>query len=354
MLELIKTGLVLIAGMFLFYLFGQNYHFLIKKKANILTTIGMGFFVYFGMFQLIALPCILLKQSLTLLTILWGVVIGLMFLLGVYQLMKRKKCSMKPVEYLRKLINLFISEKAYILVVLLVIVQCLMAASSTYVGWDTAYYIGNINTTLYTDTMYIYNGTSGLPEGSMPFRYALSTFYMNTAVWCRYFDLEAIFVQKYVMTVIGQLLTCLFAYLVLQKLCLSKKKIAWGLCIYMMCNHMFSTTYSAAGFLMERGYEAKAFCANLLVLAIFYGYLNLRKDVTGKSSWIDFFTIMAATIPVSMSAIVAMPVQAVVLIALLFFEHPSFRVVRNGVICLIPNGIYLILYLLHAIGMLRL
>lgn len=354
MLELMKSGFVLIIGLGFFYLFGQNYNFLIKKKSDIWTTLGMGFFVYYGMFQLVALPCIFTKQSLTLLTILWGIVIAIMIALGIFQLIKRPKNSTKLGERFTEVKDFFWNEKMYFLVVALVLVQCFVAASSSYVGWDTAYYIGNINTTLYTDTMYIYNGTTGLPEWTMPIRYALSSFYMNTAVWCRYFGLEAILAQKYVMAIICQLMTNLFAYLVLRKLCSSKKKIAWTMCIYMVCNYMFSTTYSTAGFLLERGYEAKAFCANVLVLAVFYGYLNLRKNVKEKKKWIDFFTILAATIPVSMSGIVSIPVLAFVLLVLLFFEHPSFRVVRNGVICLIPNGIYLIIYLLHALGVLRL
>ena len=52
-------------------------------------------------------------------------------------------------------------------VALLVLFCCWFAGTQQYVGFDTSYYIGTIDTTTMTDTMYVYNGESNVIEETL-------------------------------------------------------------------------------------------------------------------------------------------------------------------------------------------
>lgn len=350
MLELLQCGIVLVICFCLFYVFGKTFCEFFSVKKELFKTITIGFFLYYGCFQLIALPCILLKQSLTLLTILWSIVLVIMIVFVVYKKIKQHDANKLSIDKIKKKIIICWESKIYIVVLVLIVYQCLFAMFSTYIGWDTAYYIGNINTSLYTDTMYIYNGTSGVMEGALPLRYAMSGFYMNSAVWCRLFNVEAILMQRYIVTAIGQLETMMVVYLIAQKLFSTSKQIGCFLIAYIGYNFLFITKYSSASFLLERGYEAKSFCANLLILATIYGYLCLRENIKDINNWRLFFVIVSSSIPISMSAILLIPVLVVTLVLMLFYENRQLIVLRNGIICLIPNIIYVLIYVLNVAG----
>ena len=348
MVNLLFCCIVLVFLIAIFIVFGKNYSSITKTKMDVFDQLGIGFFLYYGLFQLIALPCILMKQSLSLVSLLWAIVVIGMFVLGAFYMGKglKKSRAKKERNYLS-----FVKENwAYLFPILLVCMQCHYAALSQYYGWDTAYYLGTINTSVYTDTMYIYNGTSGLIEKELELRYALSSFYMNSAVWCKWFKLDAILVQRYIVTAMGQLMTNLFVYLIGRRFWQSNWKIATFMSIQILLNFMFITTYSSAGFLLDRGYEAKAFCANLLVFATLYSAQRLWNDVRDKKAWIYLAVVLAATIPVSMSALLLIPALAVILLGMLLYEKKDTIVVKYGILCLIPNMVYVIVYFLYTQG----
>ena len=255
----------------------------------------------------------------------------------------------------KKITNVFIHLSTQnllsIVMVLLVLYQCYYAAMSTYIGWDTTYYIGTINSSLYLDTMYLYNGASGAKEGYLPIRYALSTFYMNSAVWCKWFGIEAIPMQRYIVTIIGQLMYHAFAYLIARSIWRNdRKKINIFIIANVLCTFLFVDNHTTAGFLLNRGYEAKAFCANVLILATIYCVLELRKNSNDFSKWRNMFIVLATSIPISMSALLTIPVLVIALLAMLFYHTNNINVIKRGIVCLIPNILYLLFYFLYAKG----
>ena len=362
---------ILLFALALFYIFGQLYNHFTKTRRDFITTLGLGFFLYYGVFQLIALPCIFTKSSFTLLSRIWMILVFLVVLYFIfitivkclYSRKKAKRFSSKErssVSFLgihwplskdmlsqENIINILLG----LLMLFLIVRQCQYASLSSYIGWDTTYYIGTINTSLYTDTMYFYNGASGLPEKELPFRYALSSFYMNSAVWCDWFSIEAIPMQRYVITMVAQLITNTFAFLIAKSIWRTDiKKIFIFMIVNILCTFLFVADHTTAGFLLNRGYEAKAFCANILILATIYGVLELRDNVDNIRKWRNLFVILSATIAISMSAIVIIPVLAFTLLVMLFYHTRSLNVIKYGIICLTPNIMYALIYLLNEKG----
>lgn len=345
MWSMIQCIFIIIICMVLFYIFGQNMNAIFKVQNSTVATATVGFFVYYSLFQIIALPCIFLKASLSFLTLLWGIVILGMIVLFVITTVVPVVAKKKNCYVLKKMSQKF--SWFWIVAFALILLQCYVAAASSFWGWDTAYYIGTVNTSLYTDTMYLFNGTSGLRENTLNLRYVLSSFYMNSAVWCRMFHIEALLLQRYVMAVICQLITDAVVLLIGKTLWQSSRKQVILLCAYILFNFFFVTSYSSAGFLLERACEAKAFCANALVLAVFYAVLQLYKDVNKTYNWRVLFIIAFSSIPISMSAILIIPILIFVLLCTLYYEKRSFKIIKYGMICLIPNFIYILTYFLY-------
>ena len=348
---------ILLFALGLFYIFGQLYNHFTRTRRDFIPTLGLGFFLYYGAFQIIALPCIFTKSSFTLLSNIWAVLVALivfyfLFITIVKCFYSKKKT--KRITFNKELItpDYIINIILGIAVLYLVARQCQYAALSTYIGWDTTYYIGTINTTLYTDTMYFYNGASGILEKELPFRYALSSFYMNSAVWCDWLSIEALPMQRYVVTMIAQIITNTFAYMIARSIWRTdKRKIYTFMIVNVLCTFLFVADHTTAGFLLNRGYEAKAFCANILILGTIYGVLELRDDVENIRKWRNLFVILFASIPISMSAIIIVPVLAFTLLAMLFYHTRNLKVIKYGIICLIPNVMYALIYLLNEKGL---
>lgn len=306
----------------------------------------LGFFTYFALFQLFALPLILLKQHLTLLMVLWLAVVAIVLLLGVGILYKETKGRRRQERSIIKSKQVI----CYLTMAVLVLFFCYFTAIQNYWGWDTAFYIGTISTTVDTDTMYLINGESGVAENVLPLRYALSGFYMNSAVFCKITGMNAVYFQKYVMSTLCVLLHFSVLYLVGQALfekCVVKTAgFLWAAGIL---NLFFVSEYTTSQFLILRAYEAKAYCANVIVPAIFWMLLLLHKDLQRKGNWKALFIIMLASVPVSMSAIFIAPAMVGVAVLGETILNKSLRVFINGVICILPNAVYLVLYLLYTL-----
>ncbi len=349
MLQVLECILLLGIYFFLFYQFGQLAERLFRVKADVLATFLIGFFFYFGVFQIVALPLIFLKKSLTMLTVSWIAVLvvalvgGFIWKRRLYRMHKGRKPE-------KKIKSPGVWEW---LTIALVFTLVWYAAVKYTMGWDTAYYIGTVNTSLVTDTMYQYNGTTGQAEYAIPFRYAMSAFYMHTAVMCKIFHLPAMMVQQYV---VGSLCIILYAMLLYKmgKLLFhnDETKCMMFIMLGILMNFFFQSDFTTSQFLLMRAYEAKAYCGNVVVMALFCVSLLLLKDSSEKMYWRILFLVAFASVPVSMSSILIAPVMVGVLTLADVILHRNFRSIYRGMICMLPNMVYLLVYYLSTAGIL--
>lgn len=329
-----------------FTAFGYLGSYLMKRKSSFVESLLLGVFFYFALFQVFALPLILLKQHLTLLTGMWLAVVTSILVLAFIVLYK----TVRKQERLKWSLPNKKSIVCYLAMAGVVLFFCYFTAIQNYWGWDTAFYIGTISTTVDTDTMYLINGENGRPETTLPLRYALSGFYMNSAVFCKLTGIAVVSFQKYVMGTLDVILYFAIVYLVGQALFRSATtKVTGFLWTAGLVNLFFVSEYTTSQFLILRAYEAKSYCANVVIPTIFWLLLLLHKDMENRANWKMLFVVMLASVPISMSAILIAPAMLGITVLGESIVNKNGRVLLRGIVCMIPNIVYLVMYLLYTL-----
>ncbi len=221
------------------------------------------------------------------------------------------------------------------------------------IGWDFAYYIGNMTTSVATDTMYVYDGSSGLMRGHLELRYALSSFYMNTAWISQITGISALVLQKYVAGILCVLLTNAVVYsFAMEVFHQDLKKTAVLVTITIVLTIFWDVYDTAAQFLLLRNYEAKAYCANVVLPMTGYLLYRLWKNSRAIQNWAELFLVAFASVAVSMSSLVLVPALiGIMLLAQLFVERQwDGALVLKGIVCMMPNVCYLVVYLAFTRG----
>lgn len=347
MVQLAVCFLIIVLLGIEFCVYGVGFRKIFRVELQGYETAILGFFVYFGMFQIVALPLILLQRPFHELVVLWLVATGAMH---VFVALKgRKELGSMTLGIFAGLWRM----KGILLaaVILLVAFACWFQGTQQYIGWDTTYYIGTINTTVYTDTMYVYDGNSGVMAKTLELRYALSAFYMHSALLCKLASLSGILIQKYVIGTICILMHGLIVFAIGRRLFPDKEKKALFMTGLVFLMHLgFQTMYTASDFLLIRGYEAKGFCANVVIPAVFYAVVCLWQDKQRREYWVFLFMICFSSVPVSMSSILIVPAMVVVTVLAEWLLDRKWKILWQGFLCAVPNGIYLVAYFLYTQG----
>lgn len=356
MMEFIQCVGLIIILLLIFYGLGYLVSVVTGEKHMGLEQMILGFFFYFLCLDIITVPLIMLKQPFSLVVILWALVlVTFLTVIGwcrVKYKVKLLQISVKPgKEFWKK-------AAIYGGIALIVLVVLYLVANQNYWGWDTAYYMGIVSTTLDSNSMFLIDGENGRMEKYIGFRYALSSFYMSSAFWCKVTGISVVFFQKYVMGSI-----CIVLYFVL--VCLIGKQLFKNnvlqmflfFCVVAGLNMYFITGYTTSDFLLTRSYEAKAFCANVVFPAMFLYFLKLHDKLEQKDYWTALRIIVWGSVPVSMSSILIAPAMVVVFVLTEWIGKKEKKMkaflCKQGVICVAVNVIFLILYFLFTKGILR-
>ena len=328
-------------------MYGVGFCRIFRLKLRGYETEILGFFAYFGLFQVVALPLILLQRPFHELVVLWLFMAVAVHIFVLLQGRKELAALGKGVfSGLWQIKGLLLA-----VVLLLTAFICWFQATQQYRGWDTTYYIGTVNTTVYTDTMYVYDGNSGVMAKTLDFRYALSAFYMHSALLCRLTSVSGILVQKYVMGTVCVLMHSLILFAMGRRLFPQKEKTALLFTALVLLMHLgFHTVYSTSDFLLIRAYEAKGFCANVVIPAVFYAVLCLWENQNRREYWGLLFVICFSSVPVSMSAILIVPAMVAIAVLAEWLMKRSWKILWRGFWCVVPNSIYLIVYFLYTQG----
>lgn len=311
----------------------------------------IGFFLYFALFQVLAEFMIFTRQKLHVLGMVWLAILVLLLLLSSCMISKEKKrqspaaaTSVRPAKAVRLLMALMTAA---------VICECITAVlMQRNIGWDFAYYIGNMTTSVETDTMYLYDGNSGLLRETIELRYALSSFYMNTAWISRLTGISALLLQKYMAGVQCVLLANAIVYSFAMEVFRRDRKKSAVLVTLTILLTLFWDVYDTAGqFLMLRGYEAKAYCASVVLPMILYLLYRIWKNERDMGTWAELFLAAFASVAVSMSSIVIVPVLITIMLLahLLVEKRRDMVLIGRTAVCLLPNICYLTVYFFYAI-----
>ena len=335
---LLKSGFVI-----LFFLVFFGFISIFPEKIlklpmpNVIHRVLYGFFFSMLFFEILYLPFVLLKLPFHILkwTFLLIIIAGL--LIAAYWYVKKVSVFSSH----RIMDSGVTVTNAFLLVAFVATILATgFAMLQKYDGWDTTFYVGTINTTLYEDTMYLVDGRTGIPAETIDFRYALSGFYIFFTIFASLFHLPARVMAFFVMRGLCVILAAAIVYLAGEILFRKNRKKASVLLIcYLFVMFFWTPLHSTAYFLFIRGYEAKGFCANVVIPAFLYGVLLLFKETKEPKQedawlpWKRMFLISWASVPISMSAMAIIPAGIFVSGLTLFFMRKQKMQILFGSFC---------------------
>ncbi len=342
------TSLLCIVANFIIYLAfgslitGRKKH----KKWSLPFTVVMGFFLYYSLFFFFCVPMMLRFQTLTSLAYLWlGVVCAVTVLSAVVNGAGWYEKIKELIGKIRKAPFFFGG------LVLLCLLQIILITGAYNFTLDATYYVGNVATSVWTDTMNIYDPYTGLWQDHFEMRYFFATYSMNDAVMCRLTGLHALIQTKTVMTVTVLLLIQLVYYKLAEELFGDDHKAVLIMQTFMaVVNFTFISIYTASNFMLTRTFEGKAIVGNVVLVFIFYLYLLLLKNHKSARSWWMLFIVCFGSMTISSSANMLVPATLSVLLVPLIFMKKDWKIIPKYVLCMLPCLVMALMYVAYVKG----
>lgn len=317
---------------------------ILKKKSDILEQFIVGAFVYFGLFQCFAFPFTMIGIRLSRLSIVWMIVVVGIFVLSFIPLIGNCK------QYISQL---HMNQHEILYGLLAVFLFNFIWEKSLYsygsVGWDTSHYIGSISNAVYTDSLYQFDGAEGWPLSTINLHFAMCGFYMHTAVLCQVFHIHPLLVQRYTIGSIAILLAVIIIYKTITLILKNRRRSLQALVIGELLLFYYYTSYTGPFFLLNRIVEAKTWCAMVIYPALAWALVKLYQK-TEKESWLCVFAIAFASVSISVSSLIGVPVMILAVTVAIAFRDRRWKECLYGIICMIPNGLYCLLYLMSKFG----
>lgn len=311
----IRALIVLLIELWVCYLFGMLMNkCLLKRTTNVIDSTLIGFFAYQIMCQVMALTCYFTTGVLHHLSTAWVMVVVLCSIVSIIF------CRKEIVEGVTKLQQTLVSEKvAFGITILVVVAFCYYVAINGETNADSQYYIGLVNTTASTDTLYKYNPYNGFAGGAFFLRRALANFEIHSAILCQLSGVHALVLTRITRAIQNVILTSGAVYLWGQLLFKTdeerkNKKACVLVGIYLILQMVFSCNYyTNAMFFLQRAYEGKAFAANVVLLYVIY--ISWQFAETKKLKDLSVILLVFwGSVALSSSALFLVPVAVVLVI----------------------------------------
>lgn len=335
MLEVIKTIILLLFELLIFYILGTAVEKIVirERKQGISEKIIVGFLILQILFQICALPFIYFDTTLTLLSRVWSVGIGIIVLCSAIANQKKVR------EDITELMVYFKTNKwAFLSMLVVIVLVCYYVSINGEQNDDAVYYIGLINTTVSMDSMYRFNVYNGFGMESLYLRRALTTFDIHSATLCKLFDIHPLVLTRIGRASLNVILTATAMYLLGKRFFVknegpvAEKKACMLVEIAFLMNFLFAgNIYTSATFLLTRAYEGKAFSANVLILyTLFICIGNVFK--MHRSDYVILLLILWGSLAISSSAIVVNLLAVVVCLLPCYVIQriDRIRVKKNG------------------------
>ncbi len=317
-------------------------------------TLVTGFFLYYSLFDLFAIPVMYRWRPLSMLSVLWAVFTVVIVLLSAF-LNRRvlKPLFVSCVAFVRK------NKVFCALAALIVLVQLIMILHSYQFTLDAAFYVANVTTSVQTNSLGIYNPYTGDWQDHFEMRYFFATYPYQDAVMCYLFKIPALIQTKIIMASVVIFLTNLL-YLMTGHELLEGEKRERGLLIMLffagLINFFFITIYTTSAFLTTRTYEGKSILANVVLPMILFLFIRMIK--TGKGMWGYLFLLSFGSTVISNTSNMLVP--AAISVLALPYVISSLRVkdikaalrsLLGWCVCCLPGIALSLVYVAYVKGM---
>jgi len=345
-MQIIAAILMIIVNLILYLAFGSLVMVRKNKAWSLPITMVVGFFLYYGLFALCAMPVMLTYRPLSLLSALWCAVTGLVLLLSVILGLKSWKAKLITVWK-----TVTEDKTTYIIIGLLIIAQILLVSVTYNFTLDAAYYVANVSTSVDTNMINVYDPFTGAWQDHFELRYVFATYSINDAVICQITKIPALVETKTVMSSVVVIITNVLYLYIVRFMCQDKKGQK-AVMFAAMCfvNMTFITLYTSSNFLFTRSYEGKAIVGNIAVIAVFVIYMRAVREGMNKNIFLELFFICFGTATVSSTANMLIPCEVCVLFIPYIIIHKDYKNIWKYILCIMPEIIMMLMYVLYVKG----
>ena len=353
MRELIVCLLIVIALLLIFAVWGEALCVLFKIRAALSEATVLGMLGVMTVFQAVYLPIVLRLRPFHELRAASLAVLGVLTLAAVLVVLfgRSRLVSDKQEGIFAQLMSRDMRPALAVFAVLVVFLIA-FTAFRPYQGWDTSYYVGSMNEALKTDTIYQFNGDTGMRESVLAPRYALSGFFMFYAVIASVCRIKPLLIAYYSIRPLGVILALLVIYRFGRTLFGRSERAALLVTGLFSVIQLTWVSIYKSSFFIERMYEAKGWCAYVLLpFTAMTLYRLFIKKGRGRREWFALALAALAAIPVSMSSLMLYP--AAVFIggaAMLPWCEDRGKVIRRCLLLMVPNIIIALVYVLMSKG----
>lgn len=349
--KLFIIGIVFLLHFLVFLSLGTLLLKVIKKETySISLAVILGYFSYFCLFEIVALPCIFLHKSLTFLSWLLLAVLGVAVIAA---------CVVGRQSWVNqiKTVPRSLKEHSWLLLLLLAVVafQCFFVAIYYDGSADAAYYVGISSSSVYTDTLGAYNPYTGAALKYYKPRYVFSCYPLHNAFVSSVSGIAAIIQAKTIMAVVNAVIANMIYYQIGRLLFRKKSRryadlmVVFLFVINLYCN----TIYLPASFLFTRLYEGKSMLANIVLPMILYCSIRLYQEDGDRLPWLYLFFVNLAAITFSGTSVIAVFACSAAIIPIIFLRR-RFKLLVPYILCMLPMFGWALAYVLakvHVIPM---
>lgn len=342
LLEIWKGVLVafLYLGAFVFAgaLLPEKYH-----KNSMTNLCLLGFMVYFGMFQIVALPMKIGQLPLKYLTLTWVGVLGAVFLFDVLWRRKTLLLVFKNCFSDRKKI-----AAGCVFFLGAGVLALILGMNVNHISdFDAGYYIGLPVSSVYSNTIELMDPYSGQMLSRPDGFYILNTNTVHSAVVFQALNLHPLVEEKFSMTAALVIVFCLFLYKGGQFLFQENRRKALMFLALSVLALLFS--YSIAGvshYFAYRTYEGKAVTSYLYTTGIFVFFLGIFREKEEKWGWAGLLFAALGGVAFCNTAIFVIPVMISALLVPWIFMERKWKAFLPYLAVMTVSGIWLCLHMI--------
>lgn len=323
-----------------------------KEHRSIGITYLSGFLVLLAVFQLLAVPVVffdafgfplIVKIFTVLTTLLTGGGI-----LSALHLWRREGMVFRENVLTRKKSRVELVQ--WLIVVILIGFQVIMALTHASFDGDDAYYVVQSLVTDETDTLYRILPYTGFST-SLDMRHAMAVFPVWIAYLARMTGIHATILSHTILPVVLIPLTYLIYYEIGKVLFREKEEQISTYMLYMCFLQIFGNVsiYTNATFFLTRTWQGKSMFANVVIPAVFMVLLWLfegEPDKRGRRRglWVLLFTINIVAAMMSTASVFLNTLLIGVMSLVLCIQEKNIKIMLRMIGCCIPCAVYALLY----------
>lgn len=310
-------------------------------------TYVCGWFVSFFVFELTAVPFILLEKSFTVVVIVYTCMIAVLLPISLWQ---GRKIWQDYVKNIRGSRDLPVYVKlGWALVFLLILFQMFYAVRYEYYDGDDAYYIATSVLTNTFDSMYVRDAYTGYLY-PLDLRHAFSPTPIYQAWLSRLSGIAPAVVAHTVLAPIWLMfMYCIYGQIG-NRLLWNKRSYRPVFMLFIVIWFLFGniSLYTSETFAMTRTWQGKGLMAGMVIPALFLCLIYLVQERASRGMWLLFLCVCLSAVFATSVSFMLIPTVTGVAAVLTGIKNKSWQHAAKLFACCIPCLLLALCYLVTA------